>query len=155
MRSIASCLGPTLLAIGLAAAPAFAQECSAYKDRPREPIRPRDFIETKAALDGGMDVDPIGKEYSLLMFAAGDGDVALTQLLLSRGAKTEHRDHNEDRALLWAAQYGRADTAKLLLEAGSPPDSAEDPYGATPLMKAVRNGHAATACLLLARGADV
>jgi ankyrin repeat protein len=137
------------------ASSALAEECSAYEDRPRGPIRPRDVAEVEAALDAGMNPDPFGDEYSLLMFAAGDGDLALTRLLLSRGAQTEHRDHNQDRALLWAAQYGRVETVRLLLDAGSPPDSADDPYGATPLMKAARNGHAATACLLIARGSDI
>ena len=49
------------------------------------------------------------------MFAAGNGHVEMTRLLLARGATVDHRDHNGDRALLWAARArscrDRADVA--------------------------------------------
>lgn len=136
----------------IAAAPA---DCRGYTDYQQAPIRPANLDQIKAALDAGMAVDPVDGGYSLLQFAAGDGDVALTRLLLSRGARTEYRDHNKDRALLWAARDGRIDTVKLLLDAGSPIQSDDDPFQITPLMKAVTSGYLATACLLIASGADV
>lgn len=143
-----------LAALLATALPAVADDCSGYQDRPRPPLNPSTLAKTQAILaDAGPDT-PDG-EYSPLMFAAGDGDIASVRLLLSRGAKTEHRDHNKDRPLLWAAQDGRLETVRLLLDAGSPPDSFDDPYGVTPMMKAARYGHAATVCLLLSRGARV
>lgn len=74
--------------------------------------------------------------------------------LLAAGADTEYRDHNGDRALLWAARGLNAEAMRLLLEAGSPPDSETDPYGRTPLMDASFIGDEAAVRLLLDRGAD-
>src|SRR4051794_18423356 len=85
------------------ASPVLAIDCSELKDRPGQPLRPQDFDKIKQALDAGLSVNAPAGQYSLLMFAAGDGNAALTRLLLSRGARTEHRDQNQDRALLWAA----------------------------------------------------
>lgn len=92
--------------------------------------------------------------YSPLQFAAGNGDVEAVKALLAAGADTEYRDHNGDRALLWATRDGKAATLGLLLEAGSPPDSPDDPYGRTPLMQAANAGSEAGVRLLLAAGAD-
>jgi ankyrin repeat protein len=93
--------------------------------------------------------------YTPLQFAAGNGHVEMTRLLLAAGADTEYRDHNGDRALLWAAQDGHAETVALLLAAGSPADSDADPYGKTPLMAAAGYGRTDVVLRLLAAGADV
>jgi ankyrin repeat protein len=79
----------------------------------------------------------------------------MTRLLLAAGADTEYRDHNSDRAMIWAAHRGHAATVELLLEAGSPPDADLDPNGATPLMGAARYTHGDVVRLLLDSGADV
>jgi ankyrin repeat protein len=113
------------------------------------------LAELRKALDAGADPNDFDHGYSPLMFAAGNGQVEAVRLLLAKGAKTEHRDHNGDRALLWAAERGHIQTVRLLLDAGSPPDSDDDPYDITPLMKASHHGRIDIARLLLARGADV
>lgn len=92
--------------------------------------------------------------YSPLQFASRNGDVAAVRALLEAGADTEYRDHNGDRAMLWAARGRSAETMRLLLQAGSPADSPEDPYGRTPLMLAAFEGDVETIRLLLQHGAD-
>jgi ankyrin repeat protein len=56
--------------------------------------------------------------------------------------------------LHWAADRGRLETAKLLLERGAEVDSRED-RGTTPMLSAVWRGHLDLVELLLASGADV
>jgi uncharacterized protein len=160
MFAMRVCLQSLVLTLAAAITPVAAiaaapPDCTRYGDDQTAPIGLTNIERIRAALDAGMAVDPVDGGYSLLQFAASDGDVALTALLLARGARTEYRDLNQDRALLWAAQQGRIETVKLLLDAGSPVQSDDDPFQTTPLMKAVTNGHLATACLLIARGADV
>jgi ankyrin repeat protein len=118
--------------------------------------RTGDFAAVEALLAAGEDPDPpeYHHGYSPLQFAAGNGDAVMTRALLAAGAGTEYRDHNGDRALLWAAYSGTAETVRLLLDAGSPPDSPADPYGKTPTMTAAQYDHLDMVQALLAAGAD-
>ena len=114
-----------------------------------------DTAQVRALLDAGHDPNGIlRRTYSPLMFAAGNGHVEMTRLLLARSATVDHRDHNGDRALLWAAWRGHAETVRLLLAAGAVVQSDDDPYRMTPLMRAAGYAHVAVVRILLAAGAD-
>ncbi|KAF3932470.1 Ankyrin-3 [Dactylella cylindrospora] len=54
-----------------------------------------------------------------LGYAARQGDLLSVTLLLSRGAAVDYCAPGEPSPLEWAALYGRFDTVKLLLNAGS------------------------------------
>ena len=63
-----------------------------------------DAAKVRSLLDSGANPNDYDRTYSALMYAAGNGHVEATRTLLARGANVDHRDHNGDRALLWAAQ---------------------------------------------------
>lgn len=127
--------------------------------------RTQNLEGVRALLAEGADPNPPHEGYSgytPLMFAAGNGDPEMTRLLIEAGAETERRDHNGERALQWAARQSflnpfrdNAECARLLLEAGSPADSAADRYGSSPLIDVTRYGSdPAMVRHLLAAGAD-
>ena len=120
----------------------------------RTAARLGDTAQVRALLEAGADPNVQERTYSPLMFAAGNGHVEMTRLLLARGASVDHRDHNGDRALLWAAQRGHIETVRLLLAAGAAVQSDDDPYKATPLMGAASYGHADVVRVLLVAGAE-
>jgi uncharacterized protein len=56
-----------------------------------------------------------------LLQAARKGDTASVERLLKKGANIEAKDQGDWTALAVAANYGHADTVKLLLENGADP----------------------------------
>jgi ankyrin repeat protein len=143
------------LALLVVAATMLVADAGHADERVLAAARRGDLAQVRALLEAGADPNIDRKTYSPLMFAAGNGHVEMTRLLIAHGARVEHRDHNGDRALLWAAQRGHAATVRLLLAAGAAADSDDDPYRITPLMKASRYGHPEVARLLLAARAGV
>jgi ankyrin repeat protein len=122
-------------------------------------------------IDAGLDVnskDIAGQ--TPLMNAAGRGNLAMTKLLLSKGAdvKVVSDDKNSMgvkngpialgrfTALILASTYGPPELVKTLLDAGADVN-AKDVRGMTPLMLALSTDRqdAAVIKMLLARGADV
>jgi ankyrin repeat protein len=120
-----------------------------------------------------------GKFGSPLHWASGAGETPLVERLLDKGLDPNARACNdvfeltrEVRDLLlvpyncweepspgwtplhWAADRGRLETARLLLERGAEVDSRED-RGTTPLFSAVWRGHLDLVEPLLEAGADV
>lgn len=117
--------------------------------------RAGDTGRVRELLDAGHDPNGIRrKTYSPLMFAAGNGHLEMTRLLLAHGALVDHRDHNGDRALLWAANHGHVEIVRALLGAGAAVQSDDDPYRRTPLIKAANYARVEVVRLLLAAGAD-
>lgn len=81
----------------------------------------------RPAIPGGM---------TPLLYAARNGSVAATQLLLEAGAELEQPDANEITPLLMAVSNNQVEAAVLLLEAGAAVNT-PDWYGRTPLWSAV------------------
>ncbi|KAJ8127955.1 hypothetical protein O1611_g5681 [Lasiodiplodia mahajangana] len=76
----------------------------------------------------------------LLFAAAGEGDTAITQLLLDNGASINHQDYDGHTPLSLAAWIGNEDVVQLLLEYGADPNITDN-EGLTPLQAAIKNGH--------------
>lgn len=92
--------------------------------------------------------------YTLLLFAARDGDVKMVRFLLDNNASVGARNDNGATALHFAASWGRREAARLLLEHGAAVNAA-DSSGKTPLLRAAANGDTKILRLLLKHGADV
>ncbi|HEX2801767.1 MAG TPA: ankyrin repeat domain-containing protein [Phenylobacterium sp.] len=68
--------------------------------------------------------------YTPLLFAAQDGDVESTKLLLAAGADPNDAAPDGSSAVVIAAHVGQDDVAKLLLDAGANPNAAGSGYTA-------------------------
>ncbi len=84
-----------------------------------------------------------------LVWAAGNGQTRIVELLISQGASLAATDHLGNTPLHLAADYPAV--VKLLLEKGAPVD-ARNVFGQTPLHLGMRNREVVK--LLLAGGAD-
>jgi len=85
--------------------------------------------------------------------AAMERNDAVVQHLIQEGFDVNGRQADGATALHWAAYYGDADLAALLLDAGADP-SAANRNGSTPLWLAASRGDAAVVQTLLEAGAD-
>ena len=107
------------------------------------------------ALDGGATPhqDLCGLSgWTALHIAAMDGDTALCELFLDRGAEPEARDSfNRLTPLHYASSYGHAAAAALLVRRGADARAA-DKDGQTPLMHAAGFGHVDTVLALVHEG---
>ena len=86
--------------------------------------------------------------------AAMRGDVAAVRELLAGGADVNAAQGDGMTALHWAAEYGDAELARMLLHAGAAVAPATRIGSYAPLHIAARNGHTSMAVLLLEAGGD-
>ncbi|NIR44211.1 MAG: tetratricopeptide repeat protein [Gemmatimonadetes bacterium] len=107
-----------------------------------------DVRAVAAALDRGMDVDPI--DGAPLNWAVRRGHVDMVRLLIERGARVGPDD------LVRAARSGSVELASLLLEHDLDVNAVGGDLGVndTPLFAAAEKGHRAMVEFLLQRGAD-
>ncbi len=105
-------------------------------------------------LDEGLppdaEADRIG---SGLMIGAWEGNIAMMELFLSRGADIHHVNRHGEQALQLAAWRGQIESVRWLLDHGASVSRAGRAWSA--LHYAVFAGHDAVARLLMARGADI
>ena len=88
------------------------------------------------------------------MWATSERHSAVTEELVRRGADIHARSNSGFTALMFAAQQGDAESARILLTAGANPNDIMPKTGWTPLTIASAMGHADVAALLLDKGAD-
>jgi ankyrin repeat protein len=94
-----------------------------------------------------------GGQSTPLLFAAAEGSVAITKLLLDAGADANDASAAGESALLIAVHSGHDECASLLLQRGADPNSSRAGY--TALHAAVLRGSAGMVTTLLRRGARV
>lgn len=88
-----------------------------------------------------------------LMIGAWEGNIAMMELFLSRGADIHHVNRHGEQALQLAAWRGRTEAVRWLLDRGASVSRAGKAWSA--LHYAVFAGHEDIARLLMARGADI
>jgi ankyrin repeat protein len=95
--------------------------------------------------------------YTPLLLAAKGGNAAVLDVLLAAGRPDELANAatvNGTTALMFAAQAGKVDAVKLLLDKGAKVDAKETARGETALMFAAAYGRADVIRVLTAKGAD-
>jgi ankyrin repeat protein len=103
-----------------------------------------------ADLDG---IDDLGR--TALIIAASNGDLAIAEYLILRGAKLEKRDHQFGlTALMFAACNGHSQVATALINAGADINCRSKPDGWTASMWAAMNGNLDVVRVLVDAGAD-
>jgi uncharacterized protein len=115
----------------------------------------RDIAAVRAMLKSGRDVNEAqGDGMTALHWAAMQGDVEMTTMLLAAGANLRATTRlGGYTALHMAAQAGQTSTVRALLTAGAKVDTLTS-TGATPLMLAAKSGSADVATTLLELGAN-
>jgi hypothetical protein len=109
--------------------------------------------DVQRMIDRGDDPnESVGRGRLPMVVAVQNGDVKMAELLLSRGARVNGRDKLAG-PLHYAVMTHRMDMLDWLLAKGANVN-ARDNTGDTPLSLAAKNGEAAMARKLLARGAD-
>src|SRR5262245_1685225 len=85
-------------------------------------IKRGDLIALRRALDSGLDPNLSNRfSWSLLMLSALEGNTAMGELLVSRGAKVDATNDFGETALSLAAHKGHAPFARWLLAIGASP----------------------------------
>jgi len=148
---ISTTLRPCALALLLHAGAALAQpDPAGYGAQ----VEAGNIVQVRAWLDAGLDPDYLADHIGTgLMIAAWQGDIAMMELLVARGADVNRENALGERALMHAAWRGHADAVAWLLARGARINS--DPMHWSPLHYAAFAGHGDVAALLLDRGADI
>jgi ankyrin repeat protein len=114
------------------------------------------LASVRLLLDAG--ADPNAQEanggQNALMWAIAQRHAAVTEEFLRRHADFDARSKSGFTALMFAAQQGDAESARLLLAAGANANELMPKTGLTPLLVASAMGRGKVVALLLDKGAD-
>ena len=119
-------------------------------------VMKRDGETVRTLIKGGADVNAAqGDGMTALHWAARNGDVELTRLLLFAGANVKASTRlGGYTPLLLAAQQGHAAVIAALITSGADV-KASNALGTTPLMLAAASGNAQTVTMLVENGAEI
>ena len=94
------------------------------------------------------------KGHTALHYASKNGELAIMQFLIDRGARVSQRSNDAVGAkpIHWSCSRGKVESIHMLLEHGEDPD-ATDTSGNTPMIMAAQYGHPLAVCYLAGRGA--
>jgi outer membrane protein assembly factor BamB len=110
-------------------------------------------ILVAAALAFSVGPAPTPDQGEALRSAAAAGRLAEVQALLDAGVAVDAPARHGNTALLFAAEKGHLDVARLLVARGADVNARERFFGATPLGAALQGKHSAVALFLLEKGA--
>jgi uncharacterized protein len=117
-------------------------------------IEAGDIRSVRAWLDAGLEPDFVGDRIGTgLMIAAWEGNIALMELFVSRGADVNRTNAHQEQALMFAAWKGRPDAVRWLIDRGARINREGLEWSA--LHYAAFAGHQEVARLLLERGANI
>jgi|GEM_PF-5963762 len=88
-----------------------------------------------------------------LHIVAGNGSIALMEIMIRRGAQVNIANNNRQSPLHWAAWNNRGSVVQMLIDKGAE-IGATDLAGNTPLILAAQNGGTDAVTILLGKGAD-
>ena len=111
-----------------------------------------DFSTGLKAINQGANVNYIVEGASCLMWATARGHLSIVSLLIARGADV---NLSSGAALMNAANYGREEIIKILLDSGASIDAVLDNNMSTPLCFAASRNHTKIVKILVERGANV
>jgi ankyrin repeat protein len=119
-------------------------------------VMKRDAEAVRTLIKGGADVNAAqGDGMTALHWAARNGDIELTRVLLFAGANVKASTRlGGYTPLLLAAQQGHSAVIAALIAAGSDVKAANT-LGTTPLMLAAASGDAASVTMLVENGAEI
>ena len=99
--------------------------------------------------------------FTPLMASAGCHNIAITELLIEKGADIEARNDDDINALVYASTYNNEEMVKFLLEKGADANTVceieneHTDISSTPLMNAAYRGNTNIINMLLENGADI
>jgi ankyrin repeat protein len=121
-----------------------------------EAARRGNLATVQALLTAGADVNAqeAGGGQNALMWATSERQTAVIEELVRRGADVSAGSKTGFTALMFAAQQGDVNIAKILVAAGAKPNDAQPKTLLTPLIIASAMGHVKTVDYLLDSGAN-
>lgn len=121
-----------------------------------EAARRGNLATVRALLTAGADVNAqeSGGGQNALMWATSERQTPVVEELVKRGADVSAGSKTGFTALMFAAQQGDVDIAKILINAGAKPNDSQPKTLLTPLIIASAMGHVKTVDYLLDSGAD-
>jgi ankyrin repeat protein len=117
----------------------------------------RGNLETvRALLSGGANpnAQEVNGGHTALMYALSERQAAVVEELVKHDADVHLGSKTGFTPLMFAAQQGDVDSARILIGAGADPNAAQPKTGLTPLLIASAMGHVQAVDLLLDKGAD-
>ncbi len=113
-----------------------------------------DVVEALLVFGADANVAESNGGQTALMWAAAEDQPEMVRALVAHGADPNVRSKLGFTPLLFAAQQGAVDAARVLVEAGADLNATDEKRGLTPLALSIASGHSAFPRFFLEQGAD-